>query len=103
METTPQASPAPELQADVIELLGEVVSWDLELDEPMHGETQLVADLGFQSLDIVMLIVAIEGRYQRQNLPFDELLMVDGQYVSDLSVRELSSFLDRHIGGGVPR
>src|SRR5947209_1677402 len=97
MEPIPATAALPAAEADVIELLGEVVSWDLDLDEPIGAETLLKADLGFQSLDVVMLIVAIEGRYQRQNLPFDELLMVDGQYVTDLSVRELARFIERHV------
>jgi|SRR4051794_20891014 acyl carrier protein len=86
-------------QHDVATMVVEMVNWEIDLDHSVGGATRLVGDLGFQSLDIVMLILAIEGRYQRQDLPFDEVLMVDGEYVTDLTVAEVADFLTVHVGG----
>jgi acyl carrier protein len=86
-------------ERDVVAIVMDMVDWDIGLDRPVTGTTRLVGDLGFQSLDIVMLILAIEGRYQRQDLPFDEVLMVDGEYVTDLTIEELADFLAVHVGG----
>jgi acyl carrier protein len=47
-----------------------------------------------------MLIVAIEDRFNKTGLPFDELLMIDGRYVDDLHVSELVGFLDTHLNNG---
>jgi acyl carrier protein len=49
-----------------------------------------------------MLIVAIEERFKKTGLPFEELLMTDGRYVDDLRVSELVGFLDTHLNGGEP-
>ena len=63
------------------------------------AETRLIADLGFESIDVVHLIVALEERFQRTDLPFENLLMKDGRYVSDLRVGEVAGFLSRHLAG----
>lgn len=97
--------PAPleaPFEQDVVAIIAEMVDWEIDLGRPVTGTTRLVGDLGFQSLDIVMLILAIEGRYQRQDLPFDEVLTADGEYVTDLTVHQLAAFLAVHVGA-VPR
>jgi acyl carrier protein len=88
-----------EFERDVMTMIAEIVDWEVELDRPLGAATRLIGDLGFQSLDIVMLIIAIEGRYARQDLPFDELLTVDGDYVPDLTVAEVAAFLALHVEG----
>jgi acyl carrier protein len=81
--------------AIVVEMTGD---WDMDYQEPMTGETMLIVDLGFRSLDVVQFVVAIQERYQRQDLPMEELLMADGQYVNDLSLGHVAEFLARHLG-----
>jgi acyl carrier protein len=56
-----------------------------------------VAELGFESLDVVYLVTAIEERYDRRDLPFEQLLMVDGSYVSDLTVKQIAQFLREQL------
>ena len=96
MGTTRQVLDEAAAEAEVIELLGQVIAWELDLQEPVGADTLLIADLGFQSLDVVMLMVAIRGRYQRDDLPFDEILIEGGEYVTDLSVHDLARFIERH-------
>jgi acyl carrier protein len=50
-----------------------------------------------ESIDVVGFIVAIEEHYQRQDLPFAKLVMVDDRYVEDMSLGELADFLHRHL------
>ncbi|MEC4982593.1 MAG: phosphopantetheine-binding protein [Oscillatoria sp. PMC 1068.18] len=60
--------------------------------EEVSPHLRLRADLGFESLDIVNLVVAIEEKFQ-QKLCFAQLLMKDGQYVDDLNVEQLVTFV----------
>jgi acyl carrier protein len=80
---------------DVIGVLEEMVQddWDLDLDRPIGPETRVVADLTFTSIDLVALLSDIEALYERRDWPFEELLMVDGGYVEDLTVAQIAGFL----------
>ena len=98
METSPSSK---QILANVIEILeGITQDWDTELSGKIGPDTALMSDLTFESIDVVMLIVAIEERFEKTGLPFEELLMVDGRYVDDLRVSELVSFLETHLGSG---
>jgi acyl carrier protein len=88
-------------ERDTIELLTELTSdWDTGLEGGIQPSTAIVHDLGFESLDVVYLVTAIEQKYGRRDLPFEKLLMVDGRYVDDLTVRQIATFLREHIGEG---
>lgn len=88
-------------QRDTIALLQELTSdWDTGLDEGFQPTTAIVGDLGFESLDVVYLVTAIEQKYGRRDLPFEKLLMVDGRYVDDLTVAQIAEFLHEHLGSG---
>lgn len=71
--------------------------WDLTSTEEINRDTQLIAELAFESIDIVQLVVAIEERFQKRGLPFEKVLMNDGRYVDDLKVGELSDFLYNNL------
>ena len=71
--------------------------WDTEPDAAMNGDTRLLADLGFESIDIIQLTVALEETFGLRKVPFDQLLMQDGRYVDDLSLRQIATFLQRFI------
>jgi acyl carrier protein len=87
---------AAAIETAVVEILRDMVSeWDL--DREIDAQAKLVADLQFESIDIIQLVVALEERFQRRNLGFSELLMVDGRYVDDLSVAQIVAFLKRKI------
>jgi len=86
-------------EKDVIEILAELTAdWDdLGLNGAISPDTAIVAELGFESLDVVYLVTAIEERYDRRDLPFEQLLMVDGSYVTDLTVKQIAQFLREQL------
>ena len=67
--------------------------WDHEFDGQMTRGTRLLADLGFESIDIIQLVVAIEEDVTHRKVGFDKLLMKDGRYVDDLSIGQIADFL----------
>lgn len=67
--------------------------WDREDEAPMTRQTKLLADLGFESIDIIQLAVAIEEDITHRKVPFDQLLMSNGRYVDDLSIGQIADFL----------
>lgn len=71
--------------------------WDEALEADMGGGTLLLADLGFESIDIIQLIVAIEEEFGLRKIPFEQLLMVNGRYVDDLSIGQIAGFIEPHL------
>ena len=67
--------------------------WDSEFEGQMDHSTTLLADLGFESIDIIQLVVAIEEDITHKKVAFDKLLMKDGRYVDDLSIGQIADFL----------
>ena len=83
---------------DLIHILENMTyDWDMEFTGPIGPDTKLIADLAFESIDVVQFIVAIEERFQRRGLPFEELVMVDGRYVDEIKLSETVDFLFRHL------
>jgi acyl carrier protein len=85
--------------ADLVSILGDMTSdWDLDQFSGGIGpDTRLVADLSFESIEVVQLLVAIEKRFGLKNLAFDKLLVRNGQAVTDLTVDEIARFLIAEI------
>lgn len=84
------------VQGVVVEVVaGLVADWDL--DGEIGVATRLVADLEFESIDIIQMVVAFEERLQKRNLGFETLLMVDGRYVDDLSLGQIATFLHARL------
>lgn len=71
--------------------------WDTGFDGDVNTHTRLIGDLSFESIDVVHLVVAIEQRFGRRDLPFEDLLMKDGRYVDELTVGSTVDFLHRHL------
>ena len=71
--------------------------WDTGFERKIDLETSLIADLGFESIDVVQLVVAIETHFQRRDFPFEELLMSDGRYVDELTIQNTVDFLEKHL------
>jgi acyl carrier protein len=72
-----------------------VQDWDL--DQPVNAETRLVADLGFESIDLIQMVAALEQEFGNPNFSFAELLIVDGRYVDDLTVAQITEALATRI------
>lgn len=72
-----------------------IVDWGLDV-ETLDGTTQVVENLDFASVDIIQLCVAVEELYSRK-LGFQALLMVDGSYVSDLTLQQIADFVSGRL------
>lgn len=86
------------VQQAITSILEDVTrDWDLDLEDGIGPSTKLVDDLSFSSIDIIHLVVAIEEHYQRPKMGFEDLLMVDGRYVDDLTVAQLVEFVEQRL------
>jgi acyl carrier protein len=87
-----------QILTDTLQLISQLAG-DWEYSGEITAETCLLADLGLESLDLVVLGTAIQKRYGR--LPFAELLAEIGQRPveeRDLSIGELVAFVSRNRG-----
>ncbi len=76
--------------------LGDFIEgWDLDI--AITPDTRLVEDLEFDSIDVIQLVVAIESAFNSRSIGFQDLLMRDGRYVDDLSVGEITKFLESRV------
>jgi len=86
----------PAVTAGLLELLEELAG-DWEYDGEIRPDTRFVADLGLESLEIVVLGTLIQQRYGK--LPFSEFLEELGQRPvedRDLTVQQLVVFVCEH-------
>lgn len=84
----------------IVELIRDMRSdWDSSEEVSMTAVTRLIADLEFESIDVVYLIAAIEQRFSKREIPFQDLLMVAGKYVDDVELGTLASFVSRIVAG----
>ena len=82
--------------ADVINLLSQL-SRDWEYSGEITPETMLFADLGFESIDAVILASFVQEHYGRA-FPFPQLLASIGQKdIKDLQISELVGFIHQHL------
>ncbi|MCG6873078.1 MAG: phosphopantetheine-binding protein [Gammaproteobacteria bacterium] len=87
-----------EIQAHVIAVLEEMtMDWELENEEAIGTDTRLIADLDFESIDIVQFILALEQRLNKKGLPFEKLFMQDDNYVEEMQVGQVVGFLQQNI------
>jgi acyl carrier protein len=83
-------------QSDIADRLRRTLAEFVEdwgLDAEITGETSLVEDLEFDSIDVIQFVVAMEGAFQSRNIGFQNLLMQEGRYVDDLTVAQIEAFL----------
>jgi len=87
------------VMANVLTLFAELAR-DWEYSGEISPETFLFADLGFESIDAVVLASHVQDHYQRQ-FPFPELLAELGRrQVKDIRVGELVDFIHSHLDDG---
>jgi acyl carrier protein len=87
-----------QIQDAVVRIIEDMIQdWDVEVEDSVGPQTTLVAHLGFSSIDIIHFTVAVEDHFSRPKLGFNELLMVNGKYVEDLSIAQVAAFLDRKL------
>jgi len=81
---------------DVLDLLQQLAR-DWEYSGEITPDTWLFADLGFESIDAVILASFVQEHYGRP-FPFPQLLAELGQRdVKDLRISELVSFIEQHL------
>ncbi|UOM32850.1 acyl carrier protein [Acuticoccus sp. I52.16.1] len=88
------AASRSEVEAKVIDVVQQTVAdWDLDLPGGISKDTQLIEDLGFESIDIVQFAIGIEQAFDRKGMPFEKLFMDDGEYVDDVKVSQVTDFV----------
>ena len=73
----------------VIGTIGDLVQ-DWEIDEPIGSDTRVVADLGFESIDLIQMVAALEQAFRPHGLSLVDMLVTDGRYVSDLTIGQIA-------------
>lgn len=82
----------------LLERLSEMtLDWDHGLSGEIDASTALRAELGFSSMDLVMLVVDLQGVSGRHDLPWEHLFAPGGRYVEDVRVGEVADFLNAHL------
>ncbi len=90
------------IESMVVTAINEMIQdWDLALDQDITTETRLIQDLGFESIDVVQLAVALEQAFEHEGLPFENLFMHAGDYVEEISVNEVVEFMSKHLNNSV--
>lgn len=80
------------IQKDTVALLQSIAD-DWEYSGAIGKETRFLADLGFESLDVVILSVEVERHYS-QSLPFTDFFEEIGKRdIRDISIGEWSDFI----------
>ena len=88
----------PQIMTDIVAMLGTLAK-DWEYSGTITPETLLFEELGFESLDIVVLGTSIQERYG-QHMPFAEFLSDIGQREErDMTVGELVEFVQQQLDG----
>ena len=83
-----------ELVSEVVSVVKDVIKdWDIELDDEINGDTGLIEELEFESIDIVRFVVALEQHFECRGVPFEKLFMNSGGYISELKIFEVAQFL----------
>ncbi len=84
------------IEQQLIDLLADFTQdWDTQPDGGITADSKLLADLGFESIDVIQFMVAIEEDIAGRKLPFNDLVMKDGRYVDDLSVSQIAEFVTK--------
>ena len=69
------------------------------MEGPIASETRLAKELDFVSVDFIQLLVAIEQHYGRK-FGFQDLVMKNGSYVSDLTISQIVNFVGNAMKSG---
>ncbi|CAA9202059.1 hypothetical protein [Flavobacterium collinsii] len=70
---------------------------DYELPEiELTDNTLLIDSLGLTSIDIMHVLSSIDMRVSK-HLPYDNLVIQNDEYISDISVKQIIDFIDTNI------
>jgi acyl carrier protein len=82
--------------ATVIATFQELIR-DWEIEEPIGSDTRVVADLGFESIDLIQMVAALEQAFRPRRVSFVDMLVANGRYVDDLSVDKIVDGIEVRI------
>ncbi len=86
------------IESTVIAVLEDMTAdWDLDFSGGINSQTRLIEDLAFESIDVVQLVVALEQNFDRRDIPFEKLVMQEGDYVEEILVRDVVGFLEDYL------
>jgi acyl carrier protein len=80
----------------VISALEELMQ-DWEIEDPIRSDTRVVADLGFESIDLIQMISFLEKAFRLRSGSLVDILVIDGRYVDDLLVGEIAEIIGSRI------
>lgn len=81
----------------VLEIVKETTQdFESEFGGDITLDTHLGKDLGFESVDMVEMFVAIEQKFQRRDLPVQKLI-ADRKHYYDFTVKDIVDFLDEAL------
>ena len=80
----------------IVTLDGLVQDWDIE--DPIDRSTKVVADLGFESIDLIQMVAALERAFKLKGGSLVEMLVEGGRYVADLTVEEICQRVEQRVG-----
>ncbi len=82
---------------DILKIVKDLTrDFDTDFSGGLGLQTHIVGDLGFESVDVVEMIVAIEEHYQRRDLPFQGLIMGGSRY-HDFTIQDVVDFLSKYL------
>jgi acyl carrier protein len=83
---------------DLVKILQDMTAdWDIDFNGSIGPETKLIEDLGFESIDVVQFIVAMEEHFQRRGLPWEDIFMMNGRYIDEIKVADTLTILMPHL------
>ena len=82
--------------ATVIATLQDLIR-DWEIEAPIGSDTRVVADLSFESIDLIQMVAALEQAFRPHRVSFVDILVANGRYVDDLSVDEIVDGIEVRI------
>ena len=82
----------------IIDILKNMTSdWERAFENPITCETLLISELGFKSIQVIELFIAIESFFNISNIPYESFFMRDSGPLEDFSVSELAEFLFENV------
>ena len=76
-----------EILAQLVGILEDMTSdWDFDYDGGIRSETRLIGDLSFESIEVVQLMVLIEGAITLRQVPGDAPAAAPARRIAELLV-----------------
>lgn len=86
-----------EVQKAVMSIIENMTQdFDFEFSGGIKPESMLGKDLGFESVDVVELFVAIEQHFKKRGIPFQKLV-ADAEEYQDISINQIIDFLHQNL------